>query len=141
VSRSGVVPSACWAISRERPRAAGGGGMGRPQSGPGERQPVPLADAAKQLMEECRMVLPGIQALFGFQLVAVFETPFPRLLTAEEQQLHLAALGLVAIAAALVMTPAAYHRQTCPREVTAGFVRLSSRLLLAGMVPLPVGGT
>jgi len=108
---------------------------------PHGREVVSLADAAKNLLEECRMVLPGIQALFGFQLVAVFETPFPKLLTAAEQQLHLVALGLVALAAALVMTPAAYHRQTCPREVTAGFVRLSGRLLLAGLVPLAVGVT
>jgi len=28
------------------------------------------------LLEECRMVLPGIQALFGFQLIAVFNQPF-----------------------------------------------------------------
>jgi hypothetical protein len=87
------------------------------------------------------MVLPGIQALFGFQLIAVFETPFPKLLSPAEQQLHLAALGLVAVAAALVMTPASYHRQTCPREVTVGLVLLSSRLLLAGMGLLAAGVT
>jgi hypothetical protein len=37
------------------------------------------------LLEECRMVLPGIQALFGFQLVAVFNTPFKQLLDDREQ--------------------------------------------------------
>jgi hypothetical protein len=34
------------------------------------------------------------------------------------------------------MTPAAYHRHAEEGSVSAGFVRLSSRLLLFGMVPL-----
>lgn len=28
---------------------------------------LPLSEAVTHLLEECRMVLPGIQALFGFQ--------------------------------------------------------------------------
>ena len=32
---------------------------------------------ARQAIEEARMVLPGIQALFGFQLVTVFNDRFP----------------------------------------------------------------
>jgi hypothetical protein len=35
-----------------------------------------LDSAASHLLEECRMVLPGIQALFGFQLIAVFNQNF-----------------------------------------------------------------
>jgi len=38
----------------------------------GEKEELPLRLAAEYLIEECRMVLPGIQALFGFQLIAVF---------------------------------------------------------------------
>jgi hypothetical protein len=55
------------------------------------------------------MVLPDIQALFGFQLVAVFEPSFFELLSPVEQTLHLLALTLTAIAIAFVMTPAAFH--------------------------------
>jgi hypothetical protein len=36
-----------------------------------------LTDAAGRLLDECRMVLPGIQALFGFQLIAVFNPTIP----------------------------------------------------------------
>lgn len=39
-------------------------------------EPLPLAQAAKLLLEECRMVLPGIQALFGFQLMGVLQARF-----------------------------------------------------------------
>ena len=82
------------------------------------------------------MVLPGIQALLGFQLVAVFDADFAERLTSGEQRLHLAAVALVALAVALVVTPAALHRQADPRTVTERFLRVGSRLLVASMLPL-----
>lgn len=85
------------------------------------------------------MVLPGVQALFGFQLIAVFNAGFSEKLSHGEQCTHLGALALVAIAGALIMTPAAYHRQTSPRAVSADFIRLGGRLLLIAMVPLLLG--
>jgi hypothetical protein len=45
----------------------------------------------------------------------------------------------VAVAVALVMTPAALHRQLEPRGVSEGFVLISSRLLLWSMLPLALG--
>jgi hypothetical protein len=105
---------------------------------PGASEKLPLAQAVEKLLEECRMVLPGLQALFGFQLIAVFNDAFSRRLGAFEQLAHLAAITLVAVAVALVMTPAAYHRQTRPGEVSAHFLRLSSQLLLFSMFPMAV---
>jgi len=52
---------------------------------------------------------------------------------------RLFAITLVALAVAFVMSPAAYHRHTGPREVTESFVRVSTRLLLLGMWPLAIG--
>ncbi len=98
-----------------------------------------LGDAVSALLNECRMILPGIQALFGFQLIAVYQPPFFDKLTGMEQRLHLLALILIAIAAALVMAPAAYHRQTAPRQASEGFIRLASWFLLIAMVPLAIG--
>src|SRR5690242_18672888 len=49
---------------------------------------------AQEAIEEARMVLPGIQALFGFQLIAVFNERF-RQLPQFEQTLHYAALIMV----------------------------------------------
>ena len=85
------------------------------------------------------MVLPGIQALFGFQLIAVFNETFEEKLSRVEQLLHLAAIVLVTVAIALVMAPAALHRRTQPREVSTRFIDLSSGLLVAGMFPLALG--
>jgi hypothetical protein len=98
-----------------------------------------LHDAVQLLLDECRMVLPGIQALFGFQLVAIINPGFEQKFSPVEQRLHLAAILLVAVAIALIMTPAAYHRQTSPREARGDFVALSTRLLLASMFPLAAG--
>ena len=85
------------------------------------------------------MVLPGIQALFGFQLIAVFSDAFGRELEAGEQRLHLAAIVLVTTAIALVMTPAAYHRQLDPRRASTAFLGLASRFISAAMLPLAAG--
>jgi succinate dehydrogenase hydrophobic anchor subunit len=103
-----------------------------------ESEEVGLEQSAEYLLEEARMVLPGIQALFGFQLVAVFNAGFDQKLTEGDRRLHLVATALVAVAIALIMTPAAYHRQTGTRRVTADFIRLSSRLLVASLVSLAV---
>jgi len=102
------------------------------------KEKVPLSQAAEYLLEECRMVLPGIQALFGFQLIAVFNNGFHERLTPAMQDLHLVAIGLVAVAVAIIMTPAAYHRQHNPTEVTETFITVSTRLLLWSMLPLAV---
>lgn len=102
-------------------------------------EPLRLSEAAKLLLEECRMVLPGIQALFGFQLMGALQSRFGEVLGNAEQIAHLAATGLVAVAIALVMAPAAYHRQTRPMEVSRAYIRTCSRLLLASMFPLMLG--
>jgi Family of unknown function (DUF6328) len=104
-----------------------------------EREELPLSKAALYLLEECRMVLPGIQALFGFQLIAVFNSTFSQKLSLVEQRMHLVALGLVAIAAALIMTPASIHRHIGPREVSDRFISISTRLLVISMYPLALG--
>lgn len=85
------------------------------------------------------MVLPGIQALFGFQLIATFNETFARKLSPSEQRLHLLSIVLVATAVVLIMTPASYHRLSGAREVTETFIRISTRLLLASMAPLAFG--
>src|SRR5258706_5540678 len=103
-----------------------------------EREELSLNDAAAHVLEECRTVVPGMQALFGFQLIAVFSATFKELSSAE-RTLHLAAIVLVTIAIVLVMAPAALHRQTEPESVSRRFITISSRLLMASMAPLAVG--
>lgn len=94
-----------------------------------------LKDEMRNVIEEARMVLPGIQALFGFQTAAVFNNRFTDLPTAAVAA-HLFALGLLTLSIALVMTPAAYHRLAEQGQVSRHMTMLSSRLISAAMLPL-----
>jgi cobalamin synthase len=82
------------------------------------------------------MVLPGIQTLFGFQLIAVFNAGFAEKLPPEGRLLHLAATVLIACAIALIMAPAAYHRQAERDRVSQYFANYASRMITIAMAPL-----
>jgi hypothetical protein len=105
---------------------------------PTKKEQLSLDASLTHILEECRMVLPGIQALFGFQLIAVFNDGFTHKLSITEQQMHYAAIILTVIAVALVMTPAAIHLQVDPLAVTERFIRSSSILLLSRIIPLAI---
>jgi hypothetical protein len=100
----------------------------------GIKKPEP-EKIAQEAIEEARMVLPGIQTIFGFQLIAVFNNKFADI-PEFDRMLHYAAMLLIALAMALIMTPAAYHRQVEPGTVSDFFVKLASLLITAAMLPL-----
>lgn len=112
--------------------------MSKSHAAPNIPQPEAASEVASHLLEECRMVLPGIQALFGFQLIAVFNQKFGEM-PEVYQALHLLAIAFVTISIAFVMTPAAYHRQAHQFSISRKFVQLSSRLLLLSMILLSIG--
>ncbi|CAN5505281.1 DUF6328 family protein [soil metagenome] len=97
-----------------------------------------LGEQLNTVQQEARMVLPGIQTLFGFQLIVVFSDRFKSSLSADEQLAHLAALLLIALAVILVLTPTAYHRQAS-HQISEHFVKLSSSFLAWAMLPLAIG--
>jgi len=97
-----------------------------------------LDRAASFVLDEARIILPGIQVLFGFQLIAIFNVGFGRL-SPFDQYLHLGSLVLVAIAVALVMTPAAYHRRSKRAHVSGYFVDAASFLLTLALFFLMIG--
>jgi hypothetical protein len=97
-----------------------------------------LEEEATHATDEARMLLPGVQAVLGFQLIAVFNQRFVQF-SPTEQVLHLAAFLLLALAMGLIMTPAAYHRQAEQGKVTRRFVDLSSLLLTLAMTPMIAG--
>jgi hypothetical protein len=97
-----------------------------------------LETEIEQVLEEARMVLPGLQALFGFQLIAVFSERFENALGTACQQLHLGAVVLTAVAIGLIMAPAAYHRQAERGRASRYFANYASRLITLAMGPLAV---
>src|ERR1044072_7415826 len=90
------------------------------------QEELSLEASTTHILEECRMVLPGIQALFGFQLIAVFNSGFDEKFSSSQQYLHFLSILLITISAALIMAPAMLHRQTQPRSVSEGFINVAS---------------
>lgn len=97
-----------------------------------------LGDQVNNIEQEARMILPGIQTLFGFQLMVGFSAGFKSTISIEEQYIHLISLLLVAISGVLVVAPAAYHRQA-NHQISEHFIHLSSRFLNLALAPLAIG--
>src|SRR5215211_3435909 len=110
--------------------------MNRKTSKQGASKDLPLDKSATLVLDESRMILPGIQALFGFQLIAVFNEPFTEKLSVFEQRLHLFAIALVVITTMVIMTQAVFHRQTGVKHVANEFIHIATRLMLISMFPL-----
>ena len=97
-----------------------------------------LIEQVNNIEQEARMILPGIQTLFGFQLMVGLNSNFKVVLTPTEQFVHLIALLLVALAGILTVAPAAYHRQA-DHKISEHFVLVSSRFLAWALPPLALG--
>ena len=92
----------------------------------------------KTLLIECRMVLPGVQAMLGFQLTTFFMPGFAKL-PPSSQWIHCGGLVATAIATVFIITPAAYHRLAEAGEDTEHFHQVGTRLLVAAMFFLGIG--
>jgi len=93
---------------------------------------VSLKDKINQVLEEIRVVMPGSQALLGFQLVALFSPGFGDLSQAHKE-VHLISLGFIALATIFLMAPSAYHRIACKGNITESVNRFASRMLIVAM--------
>jgi hypothetical protein len=100
--------------------------------------PTPLEIRIKQVLMEARVVLPGAQALLGFQLAAMLTEAFVEL-PRSSQYVHLVSLGLLSITIVLLMAPAAFHRIVEAGQDTERLHRFSTAMLLAALVPLGLG--
>ena len=99
------------------------------------RESTPLPDKVEQLLTESRVVLPGAQALLGFQLTVTLTRAFQEL-PFESKAAHVVALCCVAFAVILLMAPAAFHRISFAGEDDPAFLRLGSAFVIAAPAPL-----
>ena len=97
-----------------------------------------LKTKVEQLLTEARVIIPGGQALLGFQFVATLTKSFESL-PQEMKWLHFAALAAVALSVLLLMTPAAVHRLAFHGEDDPQFFQIGSRLVIAAALPLALG--
>jgi uncharacterized protein DUF6328 len=99
---------------------------------------TPLKTKIEQMLTEARVIIPGGQALLGFQLVATLTKAFNEL-PALFKYVHCAALCAVALAVILLMTPAALHRLGFQGEDDPEFFNIGSRLVIVASIPLAIG--
>jgi hypothetical protein len=88
-----------------------------------------------ELLNELRVVMPGVQVLFGFLLTVPFQQRFQ---TIDDFQriVYVATLLLTAAAAAVLMAPSAFHRLTFRRGQKPYLIKLGTRQTIAGMALL-----
>jgi len=99
---------------------------------------TPTAAKIDYVLTEARVVLPGAQALLGFQFVIVLTSGFMEL-SLSLKWVHGTAIGLITIATILLMAPAAYHRIVHEGADAPGFYKVASRFLLSATVFLALG--
>ncbi|HEY0848720.1 MAG TPA: DUF6328 family protein [Bradyrhizobium sp.] len=103
-----------------------------------EHTSTPLKSRIEQMLTEARVIIPGAQALLGFQLIAVLTKAFTEL-PPVFKYIHVVGLSAVALSVTLLMTPAALHRIGFHGEDNPRFFQIGSLLVVAGSIPLAVG--
>ncbi|QEC50008.1 hypothetical protein FSW04_22180 [Baekduia soli] len=88
-----------------------------------------------ELLNELRVVMPGVQLLFGFLLTVPFQQGFARI-DGFQRIVYVVTLLLTTAAAAFLMGPSAFHRLTFRAGQKPYLVRLGTRQAIAGMALL-----
>jgi hypothetical protein len=98
----------------------------------------PLHEKIDQMLLESRVILPGAQALLGFQFVVTMMQSFPSL-PEGVRQMHFVALGMVLLSILLLLAPAAVHRMAFGGEDSERMHDIGSVLVTAALLPLAAG--
>jgi hypothetical protein len=98
-------------------------------------QKISLEQRITQMLTEARVVLPGVQALLGFQLISVPTQSFEKL--SVSSKLHDAAsLACLTVAIVFLIAPTAYHRIVFAGKDTEEVHRVGSRFIALSTIPL-----
>jgi hypothetical protein len=97
-----------------------------------------IHDKIRHVLTEARVILPGNQALLGFQFAVTLQQSFHDLPFAL-RLLHLISLSLIAISTILLLSPAAYHRIVEQGEETERFYRVASKFVISALPPMAAG--
>ncbi|MBV8978009.1 MAG: hypothetical protein JO261_09430 [Alphaproteobacteria bacterium] len=92
----------------------------------------------EQLLTESRVILPGAQALLGFQLVVTMTGSFAKLAPVD-RAIHFSALVAVAVAVMMLLTPAAVHRIAFDGRDTQRFHAIGSAIVTLALIPVALG--
>jgi hypothetical protein len=106
----------------------------RRREGPAEddMENTKLDDKIRHVLTEARVVLPGTQALLGFQFAAVLQQGFDQL-PRSSKLVHVAVLVFLGASVVCLMLPAAYHRIAERGEISERLHRFSTVSILLAM--------
>ena len=90
-----------------------------------------------ELLQELRVILPGVQVLFAFLLTVPFSARFDET-TDLQQWLYFVTLLSTTVATVLLMAPTALHRLRFRRGMKGDIVDISHHLTLGGLAALAV---
>jgi hypothetical protein len=96
---------------------------------------TPLDEKIRTLLTEARVILPGVQALLGFQCAAMLTDKFDTL-ARELRLLHVASLFMIATAIILLIAPAAYHRLAADGEPREDVDSFGAKSVLGSLIAL-----
>jgi hypothetical protein len=99
---------------------------------------TPLHTKIEQMLTEARVILPGAQALLGFQFVVMLTKAFAEL-PSSARAVHLVALVSLALTITLLIAPAAVHRLTFGGNDDPRMHALGSLLMSIALLPLALG--
>ena len=94
---------------------------------------TPVETRIEHMLTEARVLLPGAQAMLGFQLAVLLTESFTQLPESAMLCMPLRCCFLTATACLTSTAPAAFHRITFQGESTEAFHALGSGLVLAGL--------
>ena len=109
------------------------------ESGP-EPQESPKQRADRELIEllnELRVVLPGVTVLLAFLLAVPFAKGWPKV-TSFQRDVFVVAFLSTAVSVALLTAPSSYHRLRFRHGNKEHIVKVGSRLTIAGIVAFAV---
>jgi|SRR4051812_39010509 len=88
-----------------------------------------------ELLNELRVVIPGVQVLFAFLLTIPFNQRFGRVDQFQET-VYFATMLLAALSAALFLAPSAYHRLLFHQRDREHIIEVANRFAIAGLFVL-----
>jgi hypothetical protein len=91
-----------------------------------------------ELLNELRVMLPGVQALFAFLLIVPFSERFSST-TRSERVAYYIAFAAAALSSILFIAPSVYHRVQFRQHDKEQLLRVSNGLVIAGTVVLGIG--
>jgi uncharacterized protein DUF6328 len=93
-----------------------------------------------ELLNELRIVLPGVQVLFAFLLTVPFTARFGRL-TSFQRDVYFATLMATALATVLLIAPSAFHRIRFHKRDRPHLIEMANRLAIGGIALLALAMT